>query len=105
MKKFKIAVCQNKPVKNKDESVAQIITKIEEAKANARKDLVQMIQVNVNTVSLNIKEINNFKKFHSVKQKIEQSTNIELNSKNYTLYKQEKLDGRWYVGFILTNSI
>lgn len=78
---------------------------IEEAKANARKDLVQMIQVNVNTVSLNIKEINNFKKFHSVKQKIEQSTNIELNSEDYTLYKQEKLDGRWYVGFILTNSI
>jgi len=78
---------------------------IEEAKANARKDLGQMIQVNVNTVSLNIKEINNFKNFHSLKRKIEQSSNVELNSQNYTLYKQEKLDGRWYVGFILTNSI
>ena len=78
---------------------------IEEAKANARKDLAQMVHVNINTVSLNIKEINNFKNFHSLKQKIEQSSNIELNSKNYTLYKQEKLDGRWYVGFILTNNI
>ena len=44
MKKFKIAVCQNKPVKNKDESVAQIITKIEEAKAN-KADLVVLPEI------------------------------------------------------------
>ena len=44
MKKFKIAVCQNKPVKNKDKSVAQIISKIEEAKAKGA-DLVVLPEI------------------------------------------------------------
>jgi len=44
MKKFKIAVCQNKPVKNKNESVKQIISKIEEAKAKDA-DLVVLPEI------------------------------------------------------------
>ena len=44
MKKFKVAVCQNKPVKNKNESVSQIITKIEAAKAE-KADLVVLPEI------------------------------------------------------------
>ena len=76
---------------------------IEEAKLNARKDLVQMINVKINTTSKNIKEVNNFKKYHSIKSTINQVSNVELNSKDYTVYKQERLDGRWYVGYVLLN--
>ena len=44
MKKFKIAVCQNKPVKNKDESVSQIISQIEDAK-KGNADLVVLPEI------------------------------------------------------------
>ncbi len=44
MIKFKIAVCQNKPVKNKNRSVAHAISKIEEAKAN-NADLVVLPEI------------------------------------------------------------
>ena len=44
MQKFKLAVCQNKPIKNKNESVLQAIAKIEEAKAN-HADLVVLPEI------------------------------------------------------------
>ncbi|SFV59466.1 hypothetical protein MNB_SM-6-1431 [hydrothermal vent metagenome] len=72
---------------------------LKEAKAKARDELAYMINVKVNTQLTQTNEINNFKSFSEVKNQTRQSSNVDLSSKDYKLYKQERRDGIWYVGF------
>lgn len=67
------------------------------ATANARKELAYMIKVTINTILENKKEKTQFKSFSQVKQESKQSSNVELSSGDYKIFKKEKLDGRWYV--------
>jgi len=69
-----------------------------QAKANARNDLSFMVKVKVNTLFENTTNINNFKSFSEVKQQTKQSSDIELSSSDYRVYKQDNIDGKWYVG-------
>ena len=43
----------------------------------------------------------NFKSFKEIKESINQATNVKLDADEYALYKQEKQDGIWYVGYEL----
>jgi len=70
-----------------------------EAKINARTELAFMKKVNINSKFKITKEISNFKSFQEVKKATQQDTNIKLTSNEYTVYKQEQIDGIWYVGF------
>ncbi|MFT7003385.1 MAG: hypothetical protein ACJAWW_000731 [Sulfurimonas sp.] len=71
---------------------------LEEAKIKARNDLALMINVKVSTVFKNTESVNNFKSFSETKQQTEQSSDIELKSSDYRVSKQDRIDGRWYVG-------
>lgn len=70
-----------------------------EAKINARMELAFMKKVNVNSNLEISKEINNLKSFSEVKQSVKQDTSVKLEANEYKLYKQEMVDGIWYVGF------
>lgn len=74
---------------------------LDEAKTNARKDLSYMMNLSLKSSFKLIKEIGDIKNYKNIKSTVNQLTNAELNSKDYSLYKQEKVDGRWYVGLIL----
>lgn len=74
---------------------------LSEAKANALKDLAFMVKVKVNVVYESSDTVNNFKSFNEIKQQTRQSSNVELSSNNYQLYKQDNIDGKWYVGLML----
>ena len=68
---------------------------LEVAKAKAREDLSKMIKDKINSNLVIQESLNNRKVYHSIKE----HTSIQLNKNNYILYKQEKVDGIWYVGF------
>ena len=72
---------------------------LSEAKANARKELALMKRAIISSEFTSTKKINNFARFSDVKQKIKENTNVTLNDNEYRLYKQQKVDGIWYVGF------
>ena len=72
---------------------------LEEAKAEARKELALMKSAIINSEFKSTKEINNFTRFSEVKQKIKENSNVKLNDNEYRLYRQQKVDGIWYVGF------
>ena len=42
--------------------------------------------------------VDNFKSFNEIKQQTQQSSNIELSSSDYQIFKQDSSDGKWYVG-------
>jgi len=71
---------------------------LEEAMANARKELAYMIKVKIHSKFESVKQISDFKSFNEVKESIKQATDIKLNADDYTIYRQEKIDGIWYVG-------
>lgn len=87
-----------KPVANKIIGYGEGKT-LEEAKAEARKELAYMIKVKIKSKFKESRELNNFKSFKDIKQSIQEATDIELNANDYKLYRQEKRDGIWYVGF------
>ena len=67
------------------------------AKHQARSELAMLIQVNIST-SLNTHEIvTNFKHSFEVKSDSLESSNVKLHVNDYTVYKQEQIDGKWYV--------
>lgn len=70
-----------------------------EAKINARTELAFMKRANINSNLEITKEISNFKRFSEIKQSMNQDTSVKLEADEYILYKQEKVDGIWYVGF------
>ena len=72
---------------------------LEEAKSKARNELAYMIKVKVNTKLTSTNEINNFRSFREFKDQTKQSSNINLSANEYKVYKQEQIDGIWYVGF------
>jgi len=72
---------------------------LEEAKAEARKELALMKKAIINSEFNSIKEFNNFKRFNEVKQNLKENSDVILNKNEYKLYKQQKVDGIWYVGF------
>ena len=76
---------------------------LREAKLNARTELALMINVQIHSEFKMTSEISDFKKFSEVKESLKQATNVTLNPDEYTLYKQEKSDGIWYVGFKYLN--
>jgi hypothetical protein len=45
------------------------------------------------------KKVNNFNHFSAIKSNTQENTNVELNSNEYRIYKQEEVDGIWYVGY------
>jgi len=70
---------------------------LEEAKVNARKDLAMSIATNVHvTMQLNEKS-DSFQTFKEFKTSSKQSSDVNLSGYDYKVYKQEKVDGRWYV--------
>ncbi|MGB3750178.1 MAG: hypothetical protein WA945_01280 [Arcobacteraceae bacterium] len=71
--------------------------------ATAREELAYMVKVKINTTLENKREVNDFKRFSQIKQESQQSSDIELKNGDYRVYKQEKLDGRWYVALELLN--
>ncbi len=73
-------------------------TTLTQAKANARDDLAFLVKVKVNTLFQTTSNINNFKSFNEIKQETKQSSDVELSLNDYKVFKQEKSDGRWYVG-------
>ena len=87
----------SQPVQNKIIGYGEGKT-LEEATANARKELAYMIKVKINSKFESVKQLNNFKSFNEVKESIKQATNIQLNADDYSIYRQEKIDGIWYVG-------
>jgi hypothetical protein len=46
-----------------------------------------------------IKKVNNFNHFSAIKSNTQENTSVELNSNEYRIYKQEEVDGIWYVGY------
>lgn len=71
---------------------------LQEAKAKALTDLAYMKKVQVTSSFELTKESNNsFKTFKDVKNDIKTSTDIKLSSNEYSVYKQEQIDGIWYV--------
>lgn len=74
---------------------------LREAKAHAISDLAFSVKVKVNSVYEEKSITNNFKSFNEVKEQTKQNTDIELSSSDYKLFKQDNIDGRWYVGLML----
>jgi hypothetical protein len=74
---------------------------LEEAKANARKDLAYMIEVLVKGSFELTKDIGNIKNYKNLRSSINQTLSIKLSSDSYKVFRQEKLDGRWYIGLVL----
>jgi len=70
-----------------------------EAKLSARAELAFMKKVTINSDLEKTNEVNNFQMFHDFKESTRQTTNIKLETNEYRLYKQEKMDGIWYVGY------
>lgn len=77
---------------------------LQEAKNKALVDLAYMKKVQI-TSSLEIKKTKNtsFKSFKEVQKTIKTSTDVQLNSGDYLIYKQENIDGIWYVALIYKN--
>lgn len=69
-----------------------------EAKSNARNDLAYMVKVKINTSYSNTQSVNNFASFSETKEKTLQSSDVQLSSNDYKIFKQDSVEGRWYVG-------
>jgi len=72
-------------------------TTLEEAKANARKDLAMSIATKVNVTMQLDEKSDSFQTFKEFQSSSSQSSDIKLSAYDYKVYKQEKVDGRWYV--------
>jgi len=70
---------------------------LEKAKINAKKDLALMIRTQISVSTVVSTSSNNFKTFSEVKSSIKEQSNVRLNSSNYSVVKQEYIDGNWYV--------
>jgi hypothetical protein len=70
---------------------------LEEAKMNARKDLAYQVQVDVTALYEKSKIDGVMISHQKTKQYTQQSTKIKLKTDDYTLIKQEQIEGRWYV--------
>jgi cell fate (sporulation/competence/biofilm development) regulator YmcA (YheA/YmcA/DUF963 family) len=88
----------SKPVKNKIIAYGEGKT-LKEAQSNARNELAFIKRVKIKSKFTSTKEIDNFKHFKKIKNNIEENTNVELKANEYKLYRQEKVDGIWYVGY------
>lgn len=72
------------------------------ANSMARKELAYKIKVKVNSSYENTKEISDIKSFSLTKKETRQISNIQLKAGDYRTFKQEKVDGRWYVALQYT---
>ena len=72
---------------------------LKKAKAKAREDLSYMIKVIINS-NINVsQDVNNIRSFDEIQSQTRQNSNITLSPSEYKLYRQEKRDGIWYVGY------
>ena len=72
---------------------------LEEAKMKARNELAFMKRVKVSSEYSSSQEFDDFKSFKEIKSRTHQDTDAELSANEYRLYRQEQIDGIWYVGF------
>jgi len=79
---------------------------LQEAKTEAIKELAYIIKVKISSTTTLNKEFNDsFKSYTEVKNEIKISSDIELSAKDYEVYRQEKVDGKWYVALRLIKLI
>lgn len=69
-----------------------------QAKANARNDLAYMLKVRIDTSFIGTQKVSALESFKQTKEKTQHSSEVELDSSDYKLFKQDFVDGRWYVG-------
>ncbi len=72
---------------------------LKEAKMKARDELAFMKRVKISSRYSSSQEFDNFKSFKEIKSRTQQDTDTELSANEYRLYRQEQVDGIWYVGF------
>jgi len=70
---------------------------LEDAKMNARKDLVHQLHVKVDATYENRKIIGDAIQYEQTIQSTKQTSAVELKASDYKTIRQEQKDGRWYV--------
>ncbi len=70
---------------------------LDEAKANARKDLALSIDTKGKVSLQMVEKSDSFRTFKEFTSSSNQSSDIKLSAYDYRVYKQEKIDGQWYV--------
>lgn len=73
---------------------------LSEAKATALKELAYMIKVRISSSYEVRKEISGLRSFKQMQRDIKTSTDVEFKADDYKVYKQDSMDGRWYVALV-----
>jgi len=74
---------------------------LETAKLLALSELASMIKVRIiSDTSLYKSSSNMFKNYREFKRNIKSNTNVELDKNEYSILRQEKMDGVWYVTIV-----
>jgi hypothetical protein len=69
----------------------------EEAMLSARGELASTIKTTIFSSTEVLKQDNTFRTYQDASQHVRSSSEVELNAGDYSVYKQDEMDGKYYV--------